>query len=310
MAPAVPAELLQSDATPYRGLLEVRPAEEAPAHGRERRPPGGLPAGRGPERAVAPGLPADRGAEGAGGRGAHLRTLAPRRLFLEGLRRLRDALLPGLPGPVLGAPLDRPRGRGDEGDRRHVAGPGHPRLLHVDLRGAHRGRRRPSSTTTPRTCAGWPASRSARRATRCGRPPPRGGTSRAGRRPRATSPCWRPSGSSTPSTPRPRGSRESPRTPRCVPGPCGSRRPCTAAAATARSAAPSPVAPRSPGTSWPPRAGASGPSACSLRATRSISRRPRTRASWTAGSAKPSPCSSTRGWFRRRRTTRCAPTPR
>ena len=62
----------------------------------------------------------------------------------------------------------------------------------------------------------------------------RGATFRAGRRPPTTSPCWRPSGSSTPPTPRPRGSRESPRTPRCAPGPAGSRRPCTAAGATAR----------------------------------------------------------------------------
>ena len=137
VSPAVPAELLQADATPYRGLLEVRPGRGGDADGRERRQPGGLPPGGDPERALAPGLPADRGAEGAGGRGAHLRALAPGRLLLEGLRRLRDALLPGLPGAVLGAPPDRPRGRGDEGDRGHLARAGPIHAFYTSTCGGH-----------------------------------------------------------------------------------------------------------------------------------------------------------------------------
>ncbi len=286
------------------------PRRRGPSHGRERRPPRGLPPGRRPERAVAPGLPADRGVEGAGGRGADLRPLSPRRLFLEGLRRLRDALLPGLPGAVLGAPAHRPRGRGDEGNRRHVAGPGDPRVLHVDLRWAHRRgrshlrRRRPVPARGRLPPGALVAPHGADDLA-----PAAGSSGRAGDRPRRC-PAGGPRGDRRHRRPRPPGSTESPPTPRCGPGPAGSRWPCTAADATARSAAHWPAAPPLPGTWWPPPAGASGRSACSRRATRSTCCRPRTPASSTGGSARPWPCWSTRGWFRRRRTTRSAPTPR
>ena len=124
---------------PYRGVVEVLPAEAAHPHRGERGAARGVPARRGAERARARGLPADRGAEGPGGRRSQLRARAPRGLLRAGLRRVRDRGLPGLPGLLLRAPAHRPRGARDAGNRRDLARTADPRLLHVDLRRPHGG---------------------------------------------------------------------------------------------------------------------------------------------------------------------------
>ena len=166
VAPAVPAELLEADATPYRGLLEVRPAEAATLTvvnvvNLEDYLRGVVPNELSPQ--AFPQIEALK-AQAVAARTYALSHLGD--YCLEGLRRLRDARLPGLPGAVhrsTPSPTARSRRRGGSWP---PGGAGR----------STRSTRRPagdtprtatrSSTTTPPTCAGWPASRSSRRALR------------------------------------------------------------------------------------------------------------------------------------------------
>ncbi len=141
VSPVVATELLLADATPYRGLLEVRPAEK----GRltvvnvvnlEDYVRGVVPNELSPQ--AFPQIEALK-AQAVAARTYALSHVGD--YASKGVRRLRDGLLPGLPRAVLGAPAERPRGRGDEGHRGDVARTADPRLLHVHLRGAHRGGR-------------------------------------------------------------------------------------------------------------------------------------------------------------------------
>ena len=118
LAPAAADELLQVDATSYRGLVEVRPAEGGTLTvvnvvNLEDYLRGVVPNELSP--LAFPQLEALKAQAVA----ARTYALAHRGEYGgEGLRRLRDAELPGLPGPVVRAAADGPGGGRDARDRR------------------------------------------------------------------------------------------------------------------------------------------------------------------------------------------------
>ena len=96
------------------------------------------------------GVPPDRGAEGAGGRRAHLRARAPRGVRVEGLRRVRDAVLPGVPRPGLGAPAHATgRSRRPRASSRPGAAGRSTRTTPRPAAATRRTARRSSTTTRP-----------------------------------------------------------------------------------------------------------------------------------------------------------------
>ena len=194
MAPAVAAELLQSDATPYRGLLEVRPAEE----GRltvvnvvhlEDYLRGVVPNELSPQ--AFPQI------EALKAQAVAARTYA--------LSHLGDYSSKGY--DVCATPSCQVyRGQSSEHpltdraveETRGIVATWRGRAIHAyytstcgghtEDGGGHLRRRRPVPARRGLPPGALVAARGADDLA------PRGGTSRAGRRPRATSPCWRPSG--------------------------------------------------------------------------------------------------------------------
>ena len=160
--PAAPNERLAVDATAYRGVLEVRPARAAPSRwstSSTSRTTCAASCRTSSRPQAFPELEALK-AQAVAARTYALRNHG--RVRRPGVRPLRDGHLPGLPRaqstehPLIDQAVDETRGRW-----RTWRG-ADQRLLHLDLRRSHRGRREHLRRRTLPTCGGWPVRPSVR----------------------------------------------------------------------------------------------------------------------------------------------------
>ena len=138
--PAVAAEILSADASPYRGLLEVRAAEGSALTVSTSSNIEDYLRGVVPNELSPQAFPQIGGAQGAGGGRAQLRAQPQGQFEQVGYDICATPACQVYRGRGHGDPLHGPRGGGDAGARRHLPRAAHQRALHVHLRRPHRGR--------------------------------------------------------------------------------------------------------------------------------------------------------------------------